>query len=82
MIDRYVEIIDQIKEEILSSVDEEYFAMGKDFMTFKFRTDDELVYNKIVNIPVCVIPLSCVVKKGKFCYPQSRLQKCFFEFSN
>ena len=40
--------------------------MGKDFMTFKFRTDDELVYNKIVNIPVCVIPLSCVVKKANF----------------
>ena len=35
MINRYVEIIDQIKQEILSWTDEledDYFVMGKDFM--------------------------------------------------
>ena len=58
MLDYNVSIIDQIKEEILSWTDEfedGYFVMGKDFMRFKFRTNDKLVYNKVVNIPVCVI---------------------------
>ena len=30
---------------------------------FKFRTDDNLLYNKKINIPVCVISLSSVIKK-------------------
>ena len=64
MLNSYVGIIDQLKEELLSRTDEDYFVMGKDFMRFKFRTDDELMYNKVVNIPVFVISLRCVVKKG------------------
>ena len=44
MLDYYVSIIDQLKEELLSWTDEgNYFVMGKDFMRFKFRTDNELV---------------------------------------
>ena len=64
MINNYVSIIDQIKEEILSFKDEEdLFIMGKDFMRFKFKTDDNLVYNEKINIPVCVISLSSIIKK-------------------
>ena len=33
---------------------------------FKSRTDDNLLYNKNTNIPVCVIPLSSVIKKKTF----------------
>ena len=62
MLNNYVGIIDKLKEELLSWTNENYFVMGKDFMRFKFRTDDKLVYNQKVNIPVCVISLSCVVK--------------------
>ena len=79
MLDYYVRIIDQIKEEILSWGDDYYFVMVNDFMRFRFRTDDKLVYNKIVNIPVCVISLSSVVKRGDVYYPQFRLQKYFYE---
>ena len=75
----YVDIIDQLKDEILSWTDEDYFVMGKDFMRFRLRTDDELVHNKKINIPVCVISLSCIVKKGDIYYPQFRLQDCFYE---
>ena len=46
ILDYYVSIIDQIKEEILSWGDDDYFVMGKNFMRFKFRTDDKLMYNK------------------------------------
>ena len=32
---------------------------------FKFKIDDNLLYNKKINIPVCVISISIVIKKGK-----------------
>ena len=78
MLNNYIGIIDQLKEEILSWVDEDYFVMGKFFMRFKFRTDDDLVYNKKI-ISVCVISSSTVIKKGNIYYPQFRLQRCFYE---
>ena len=79
MLDKYVEIINQLKEEILSFVEEDYFVIGKDFMRFTFKTDDNLVYNEKINIPVCVISLSCVLKKGDINYPQFKLQYCLYE---
>ena len=79
MLDNYVSIVDQLKEEIWYFIGDIYwdeiFIMGCDFMRFRFRTDDELVYDLI--IPVCVISLSCVVKKGDIYYPQFKLQDCF-----
>ena len=81
MINNYVKIIDQLKEELLSWIDEleedVIFNLGKDFMRFKSRTNDNLVYDKKVNIPVCVLSLSNVVEKGCLYYPNFRLQKCF-----
>ena len=79
MLDYYVSIVDQTKEEILSFKDDDCFVMGKDFMRFKFKTTDNLEYSKVVNIPVCVISLNCVVKKGDIYYPQFLLQKFFYE---
>ena len=84
VVNNYVGIIDQLKEEILSWTDEEndLFIMGEDFMKFSFRTDYNLVYNEKINIPVCVISLSCVVKKGNIYYPLFKLQDCFYENNN
>ena len=82
MLDNYVSIIDEIKKEIFSFMDEleeDYFVMGSDFMRFRFRTDDNLVYNKKINIPVSVISLSGIVKKCDIYYPQFKLQECFYE---
>ena len=42
---------------------------------FKFRTDDNLLYNKKINHPVCVISLSSVIKKENIHYPIFKLQK-------
>ena len=61
MLNIYVKIIDEMKKEILSWEDDYYFVMAKDFMRFTFRTDDKLVYNKTINIPVCVISISSVI---------------------
>ena len=58
MINNYLKNIDQIKEKMISWIDEENFTFDDDFLKFKFRTDDNLVYNKISNIPVCVMSLS------------------------
>ena len=47
MINNYVSNIKQLEEELLSWVNEEeedyLFILGKGFMRFKFRTDDNLV---------------------------------------
>ena len=77
MLDNYVSTIDQLKEEILSFEDDEIFVMGGDFMRFRLKTDDKLVYNQKINILVFVISLSCVVKRGDIYYPQLKLQDCF-----
>ena len=49
---------------------------------FKFKTDDNLLCNKKINIPVCVISLSSVIKKENIHYPIFKLQKCFSENEN
>ena len=61
MPDNYTEIVNKLKEEILSFEVDEIFVMGSDFMRFRFKTDNNLVYNTKINIPVCVISLSCKI---------------------
>ena len=46
---------------------------------FKFKTDDNLLCNKKINIPVCVISLSSVIEKESIHYPIFKLQECFYE---
>ena len=50
MINDYVKIVDQVKEEIISWADDEIeddlFRLENDFKRFRFRTDDNLVYNE------------------------------------
>ena len=82
MPDNYVKVIDGIKEEVLSFIDEfegNLCIMSNDFMRFKFKTNDKLPYNKKINVPVCVISISGVVKKDNWYYPQIKLQHCFYE---
>ena len=43
--------------------------MGKGFMRFKFKTNDKLPHNQKIDVPVCVISISSVVKKGDWYYP-------------
>ena len=55
MINNYTNIIKQLEDEIFSWVDEfedENFIFGGNFMRFRFKTDDNLVYNEKINIPV------------------------------
>ena len=82
MINNYIKIVDQVKEEILSWIDEfedGSFRLRNDFMRFRFRTDNNLVYNQKINIKLCVISLSSVIKRQNTYYLQFRLQSCFYE---
>ena len=49
MLDKYVKIIDEIKDQVLFIIDDEneveIFIMGKDFMRFRFKPNDNLHYN-------------------------------------
>ena len=77
-----VKVIDEIKEEVLSFIDEfedELFIMDRDFIRFRFKTNDKLVYNQTITVPVCVISISSMLKKGDWYYPQVKLQECFYE---
>ena len=76
MLNNYVSNIDEIKKGLHDEGElenEDYFRLGEDFMRFKFRTDDNLVYNQKVNIPVC--SLSSVINRGKIFYLQFKLQE-------
>ena len=79
MKNKYLEIIHQIKKEMISWRNEENFDFNDDFLKYKFRTDDNLIYNKIINIPVCVISLSSVIKRKNNYYPNFKLKTYYYE---
>ena len=82
MISNYNKIIKKLEDEIFSCIDEfedEEFVFGGNFPRFKFRTDDNLVYNEKINIPVCVILLSSVIKKEFIHCLVFKLQRCLYE---
>ena len=37
---------------------------------FKFKTDDNLVYDKKINVPICMLSICSVIKKGNSTYYQ------------
>ena len=82
MINIYLKIIKQLKDEISSLIDEfenEEVVFNDESLGFKFKTDDNLVYDEKINIPVCVISISSVIKEKYIHYLILKLQKCFYE---
>ena len=82
MLKNYTNIKDEIKDQILFIIEDDSFIMGKDFMRFKLKTNNELPYNKKIDVAVCVISLSSVFEHGCWYYPQTELQDCFYENSD
>ena len=81
MMKNYGKIIKQTENEIFSFTDEfedENFISNGSFIRLRFKTDDNLVYNKRTNFPICVMSLTSIIKKGNNYYPNFRLQRCFF----
>ena len=82
MINIYLKIITQLKDEIFSLIDEfedEEFVFDGNSLGFRFKADDNLVYGEKINIPVCVISLSSMIKKDWIHCPVFELQKCLYE---
>ena len=78
MINIYLKIIKQLHDEIFSFIDEfddEKCYFDGDSTKFKFKTDDNLIYDEKINIPVCIISLSIVIKKNWIYCPILKLQK-------
>ena len=83
MISNYGKIIKQLEDEIFSYIDEfedEEFVFEGNFSRFRFKFDDNLVYNEKINIPVCLISLSSVIKTELIYCPVLKLQKCLKSF--
>ena len=81
MISNYVEIIRHL-DEIFSYIDEfedENFIFCGDSARFKFKTDNNLLYNEKINIPVCVISLSSVIEKEWIHCPTLKFKKRLYE---
>ena len=78
MFKNYTKIIDEIKNQIWFIFDDNIFLMGKDFMRFRFETNDKNQTNQKINVPVCVISINSVFEEGWY-YPQIELQDCFYE---
>ena len=85
IINNYGRIIRQIEDEIFSYIDEfedEDFIFGGDSKKFRFKTDDNLVHNEKINIPVCVISLRSVIKREWIHCPVFKLQNYLYEIYN
>ena len=79
MLDKNIKIIYQTKDQILFITEKDSFTIGKDFMRFSFKTDDNFPYNRKINVAVCVISISSVFERNCWCYPHIELQDCFYE---
>ena len=58
IINVFLKIIKQLHDEIFSFNDEfenKKFVLYGDSAKFRFKTDDNLIYDEKINIPVCVI---------------------------
>ena len=51
-------------------------------MRIKFKIDDDLPYNKMINIPVFVIIVSSTFKENNNYYAQVLLHDCFYKYEN
>ena len=78
MLKNYIKINNKIKDQLLFIAEDDLFIMDKDFVRFKFKTNDDLPYNQKINAKVCVISINSVFEEGWY-YPQIELQDCFYE---
>ena len=80
MLENYTELWREIKEQIELISGEKVSKYSKDFMKIKFKTNDDLQLNKIMNIPICVITVSSIFKEDGEYHPQILLHDCFYEY--
>ena len=57
-------------------------SYNKDLMKIRFKSNDDLQLNKIINIPVCIVIISSIFKEDNKYYPQVLLHDFFYEYAN
>ena len=55
MLENYTELWNEIKEQIELITGDKVTKYSKDFIKIRFKTNDDLPFSKIINIPVCVV---------------------------
>ena len=94
MLKNYTELWDEIKNQIeLITGDKvtkysKYFLItgdkvtkySKDFMKIRFKTNDNLLLKKIINIPVYAVIVNSIFKENNEYHPQVLLPDCFYVY--
>ena len=79
MLENYTELWDEIKEQIELITGDKVTKYTIGFMKIRFKTNDDLPLNKIINIPVCVTIVSSIFKEDNSYHPQVLLRDWFYE---
>ena len=80
MLKNYIELWDEIKEQIELITGDKVSKYSEDFMKIIFKTNDDLLLSKIINIPVCVIIVSSIFKEDNEYHSQVFSRDCFYEY--
>ena len=80
MLKNYIELWDEIKEQIELITGDKVTKYSKDFMKIRFKTTDGLPLNKIINILACVVTVNSIFKEDNEYHPQVLLHDCFYEY--
>ena len=81
MLENYTELFDEIAEQI-EQIAGDKVKYSKDILKVKFKTNDDLPFGEIIDIPVCVINISSIFQENNEYYPQISLYDCFYECTN
>ena len=76
---KYKELWDGIKNKIETINGGKAGDYGKDFMKIKFDTDNNLVWNKPLNLRMLTIIVRSVFEEDGKLYPQLYLDECLYE---
>ena len=77
-LENYSELWDKIKDQIETINGDNPIEYGKDFMKARFKSNDDLPLNKILNIPVCMITVKSVFQEDNNYYPQVYYMNVFY----
>ena len=70
MLKNYTELWSEIKEQIELITGDKVIKYSKYFIKIRFKTNDDLPLNKIINIPVCVVIVGIIFKEDNEHHPQ------------
>ena len=80
VLDNYTEMVDEIADQIeLMSDNDNKVKCYKDIMRIKFKTNDDLVFNEMMNIPICVLLKKMMDITHKLHYTIVFMKKMFLQ---